>query len=457
MKKLFLLLFGILFFTPFLNAQNDVVIDESFYSYHSFNGNISTIVTQDDDKILLGGNFSTFDNIKCNGIVRLNVDGGLDSAFVPFSVFDTLELHSVNQIYIQNDGKILISSIFTNDSVFLQNNLIRVYPDGTLDSTFNNNLNASGGIFAIEILSNGSIIIGGCFENIDNQPAYHIAKLNCNGYFDDTFIFSRTRNDVIYDIEIQSDDKILIAGQLYRNLIRIDSNGIIDSTFQIDYSLLGIDDPIYVVKVVENNKILAGGSKLFKFLNNGFIDPDFTNLYGFDNSIKSIAVDTLGKYVLGGSFNHYNQYTSNFIIRLYQNGTFDTSFGIGSAFNGIVEVLYIQNDNKILVAGSFSSYNGNNISKFVKLKEEINTINIDENIQNPFSVFPNPVIDNLQINNDLIDDIVNVQVYDMSGKLVYQSLYNNQTIIPMNQYTAGNYMIIFKTSKGNFSKKVVKL
>ena len=46
-------------------------------------GTVHVVTLQSDGKILVGGSFSSYNSVTFNGLVRLNSDGSLDSAFNP--------------------------------------------------------------------------------------------------------------------------------------------------------------------------------------------------------------------------------------------------------------------------------------------------------------------------------------------------------------------------------------
>jgi len=62
------------------------------------------ILIQPDDKILLGGNFTTYDGEAISKVVRLNANGSLDTGFAPVSGPNYL----VRDITIQPGGKVVI-------------------------------------------------------------------------------------------------------------------------------------------------------------------------------------------------------------------------------------------------------------------------------------------------------------------------------------------------------------
>ena len=142
MNRLFLLFFGLSLLTPFSKAQNDGSLDESFYSQHVFNGSISSNAIQEDGKILIGGDFNMFDNLSCDGIVRLNVDGTLDNSFLP-NFNQTIDGNTLKvfKIIADNNGKILILKEFINETGYTGlGKVVRLNNNGSLDTTFNQNL-----------------------------------------------------------------------------------------------------------------------------------------------------------------------------------------------------------------------------------------------------------------------------------------------------------------------------
>ena len=64
-------------------------------------------------------------------------------------------------------------------------------------------------------------------------------------------------------------------------------------------------------------------------------------------TIRSIAIQSNNKIVLGGTFTNYLGSVRNKVVRLDENGTLDTSFNsTGTGFNGTVYVVKIQSNGK---------------------------------------------------------------------------------------------------------------
>jgi uncharacterized delta-60 repeat protein len=66
-----------------------------------------------------------------------------------------------------------------------------------------------------------------------------------------------------------------------------------------------------------------------------------------------------GKILLGGAFTSFNGVTANRLIRLNNDGSIDATFNTQiAASSGIVYSLALQSNGSIIVAGSFTKYNG---------------------------------------------------------------------------------------------------
>lgn len=87
----------------------------------------------------------------------------------------------------------------------------------------------------------------------------------------------------------------------------------------------------------------------------GTLDTTFsTNLGGgFNGNVWSVAAQTDGKVVVGGSFTAVNGVTSNRIARLNADGTVDAAFSanLGTGPDNDVLSVAVQTDGKIVLVG----------------------------------------------------------------------------------------------------------
>lgn len=91
---------------------------------------------------------------------------------------------------------------------------------------------------------------------------------------------------------------------------------------------------------------------------------------GPNDKVLCSAKQTDGKILIGGSFTIYNGTPINYIARLNVDGTLDNSFNVGTGTNNDVKTIAIQNDGKILIGGSFTTFNGLNAQHITRLNTD---------------------------------------------------------------------------------------
>ena len=216
-------------------------LDSSFTTNPGVDIHIFALALQADGKILIGGNFTTYNGVSRNGIARLNADGSLDTTFNPGTGFDDQcsPCKGVQSIDIQPNGKILVGGNFRNFNGVSRVRVARLNTDGTLDTTFNPGAGAvAAEVSKIKSLSNGKILITGNFVQYNNIAVNRIARLNSDGSLDSSFSNTAQPNGVVTELYVQSNGKIIItglfstiAGQIRRGVARLNSDGTLDASF----------------------------------------------------------------------------------------------------------------------------------------------------------------------------------------------------------------------------------
>ena len=354
--------------------------DTGFNSGSGFSGNVNNIVIQNDGKIIVGGNFSSYNGTVKVGIIRLNSNGSVDNGFNVGTGFNS----AVNTIAIQSDGKILVGGEFTNYQGVTENRIIRLNSDGSKDNSFNTGIGFNNVVNTIKLKSNGKILVGGSFFNYQGQVQNKIIQLNSDGSKDTSFSIGNGFNDGVTTIAIQNDEKILVGGEFINyqgvtenRIIRLNSDG------SKDMSLLtgsGFSSPINTIIIQSNDKILSGGhfysyngsqKHIVRLNSDGTKDTSFNIGDGFYGDIRSIVEQNDGKIIVGGEFNSYRGVTENKIIRLNIDGSKDISFNSGTGFSStVVTSIALQNDGKILVGGNFSMYQGIVENRIIRLNSD---------------------------------------------------------------------------------------
>ncbi|RUT69736.1 T9SS C-terminal target domain-containing protein [Flavobacterium cupreum] len=360
----------------------DGALDTSFTTGTGSSLTITNVEILEDDKILLTGNFTAFNGIAANRIVRLYPDGSVDQSFNIGTAFND----DVNAIAVQSDGKIILGGKFTAYNEITANRIIRLHPDGTPDTAF---LSGSGlskdAVQVIRIDASGTITVGGSFNGFyNNTEVSRLFFLNQDGTLKtDFYTGSGPESASVLALENSTDGSWYIGGsfsvfdgQNQGRIARINADGEYDTGYLS--AGIGFNNSVLKVLALENKQTMVFGnfnkfngtdsSKIARLLENGTLDDTFNfGQQGANNVIKTAVLQVDGKIVFAGNFTKYNGLISNRIARILADGTIDANFNIGSGFNNQVYAMAIQPDQKIIVGGNFSSYNNAPANRIIRL------------------------------------------------------------------------------------------
>lgn len=431
------------FFILTSSAQQPGSIDNSFQIGMGTNAIVTAITVQTDNRILIGGGFNYYKSVIRRKITRIHPNGSIDYTFNSGSSFageDSLIL----SIKLQNDSSILVGGSFTSYQGIPINNITRLKANGDLDTTFHSGIGADERVIDIALQTDGKIILGGYFNTYDGFSSNGIIRLNPNGTIDTSFHLGNGTgaglNIGIHKIEIQNDGKILIVGtfstynMIPRNYIaRLNADGTIDPTFNPGINIVGGNINSCVIQ--SNGKILIGGSfhhyntilasGIMRLNEDGTLDTSFNSSYGIGagslpySNVDGIALQEDGKIIIAGYFMTYNGILRNNITRIHSNGSIDLTFIVGNGSNNYVNSLCIQNDGKVLIGGQFQTYDEQNTPHIIRLNGGTDFANTSQSeINNPIQIYPNPAVSLIQITN--VPENAIIQLFDLNGRLFYK-------------------------------------
>jgi uncharacterized delta-60 repeat protein len=189
-----------------LNA--DGTQDNSFNIGGGASGIVSGLALQPDGKILALGKFAKFDNRPVGGIVRLLPNGGVDEIF-HCTGGDKVEVYAAK---VLADGKILVGGNFTTFNGTAINRIARLNFDGTVDASFNPNSGLDDEIIGLDVQPDGKIVIGGSFRTVEGTPRNHVARLSADGRLDKDMNPGTGTDQIIWRVAVQPDGKTLLVG-----------------------------------------------------------------------------------------------------------------------------------------------------------------------------------------------------------------------------------------------------
>ena len=171
-------------------------------------------------------------------------------------------------------------------------------------------------------------------------------------------------------MSIQTDEKIIIVGwftsynSTVRNRIaRLNTDGSLDATFNPG---TGANNYGFATALQNDGKIIFTGAftsyngtarnRIVRLNTDGSIDVTFNPGTGANHWVNTLALQTDEKIIIVGRFTSYNGTARNYVARLNTDGSLDTTFNPGSGTNNQIYFTTIQSDGKIIIGGDFNTY-----------------------------------------------------------------------------------------------------
>lgn len=445
-----------------VKINNDGSKDSNFNNIcRGFDESVKQFELQPDGKILCIGRFHAYNGVFKNRFLRLNSDGSLDNSFNVSAEPFMNENDIPWDIKLQPDGKMMVASNgryyyeYTSNFARKGGALVRLNADGSLDPTFNdlsidNYFRIRGQCLSVAIQADGKILAAGELYYGNSSSIIYLARFNTDGTLDPSFQYNL--NLSVSKIEIQQDGKIIVMAYVDNTtvkIIRLFDTGAIDPSFTLANSLSTFNRPMHISLQPDDTILLTINSpntsryKIAKLNNDGSINTAFNftpiNQYLFSDQDATVVLPN-GKilYAVTNAINPAG------LLSINSNGTTDPSFNIGTGF-GVdynftadkVAVMKVLPDGKILCGGGFRSFQDTPERSIIRLIDpSLANTSFSENENLIF--FPNPSHDILNVVD--IDDQSTFKIYNILGQEVYANKIHNQKIDISNLF-AGVYIL----------------
>ncbi|MFO0999027.1 MAG: delta-60 repeat domain-containing protein [Planctomycetaceae bacterium] len=413
--SLMLVAFTTLFLSP-MEARDPVAVqrgdvgpDESFgqggfvtTSTGEGNESFEDVAVQSDGRIVAVGTIDTSQGSELC-MIRYNTDGSLDTTFgsdgkVKTQIGTTRTRGEA--IALQPDGKIVVGGDAFNGSHY-EWALVRYLPDGELDETFGESgkITTTTGtgdhsVAVVCIQPDGRVILTGEYFVGENSDIA-VVRYNTDGSMDSSFGTNGKAefsvgpgSDRVQGTRVLQDGKIVLsgwtgafAGQVDPILVRLNSDGTLDSTFDDDGKVhvsFGMTMAVYQgdFVVLPSGKILTCGVNYIaadgnqfcalRYNPNGSLDTSFDAdgllISSVGHAGNSVVEQPGGMFCLGGNVRRGDD--SDFAVaRYHENGELDDRFGTNGVFTfsdhtreDVSRRMVQQKDGRFVIIGS--SHNG---------------------------------------------------------------------------------------------------
>lgn len=382
-------------------------------------GEIRTLATQTDGKLLVGGSFTTIHGSPRRSVARLESDLAIDESFDARLSPGT----TIRRVFLAPNGDILMTGSFSNIQGIARAHLARFKPTGALDPTFAptfvpavsaDTSREVSVVDSVAVLPDGKILVGGHFTEVDGVLRVGVARLNADGTVDRNFshgsFLSRPEDGgFATDLGVQLDGRILMSGRgntlrdIYSNtLLRLEQDGGLDNDFRAGLSQVaswGGIVPFHVglIRLLRNGQLLVveesdlsdktSGSPVIRLDPNGSEDFSFeanspwTRQRWSNRAVHAVLEGDDGAIWVGGP---------RLLARLRADGVEDatatTTLGSESPQtlieydsdmwghvrtlsleNPSVNALALKSDGHIVIGGNFISYNGRAVYGLVEV------------------------------------------------------------------------------------------
>ena len=326
--------------------------------------------------------------------------GDVDSTFDP-AVDDV-----VTTVALQGDGKVLLGGFFSGIGADTRTLLARLNSNSSVDTGFAPDISGGGSpnVNAVVVQTDGKVLVGGDFDTVNGTSRSNLVRLNTDGTLDTNFNIDI--GGEVNVILLQADGKVLIGG----NFSTVGSEAqagiarLLSSTGARDTSFLTTSvSSVSALALQSDGGILLGGNfatvdgvsrnGIARLNSNGSLDTSFNpNANGRVRAILPLAG---GDILIGGNFSTVSSQLRERIARLNSDGTVDGAFDIPVSSGGSPEVfdLAAQADGMILVGGVFDSIDGTTRSSLGRL-------NSDGSLDTSFEVGANDAVRAIALQDD---------------------------------------------------------
>ncbi|MBX3744483.1 MAG: PKD domain-containing protein [Verrucomicrobiae bacterium] len=375
-------------------------VDDTFQPGFGADATVRALAIQPDGKIVVGGDFQTLDGVVLPRLGRLHADGFLDRSFNPGSGLNG----SVLAIAPVADGRLLVGGTFSIVDGTPQPHLTRLEPDGTRAADFN--VPTDGPVRALARNAAGNLYAGGDFTRVAGTLTPGIARFLPNGDPDPSFATgSHGRTGVVAvahaDVGAWAGGTFPSWGQTgARFLVRLAPDGTPDPSFPAAASP---DGPVHALASAPDGSLYVAGAfahvgglprtRLARILPGGSLDGSFDPGPSADAVVLAAGLQSEGRVVIAGAFGLYADFPAGRFLRLDPFGQPDLTFFRGTGANDTVRALAVQPNGAFILGGDFTTIND-------RPRLRLARIHADEAFAEGFVEFATPVFTALETDGE---------------------------------------------------------
>jgi uncharacterized delta-60 repeat protein len=329
-------------------------LDTNFDAGGLASGIVQTLAVDLNARIIAGGSFTSV-STNYSSLIRLTTNGGLDAAF------SAAVTGTVDAVSVDASNRILAVGFFFNVNGFSVDGFARFDTNGAPEiPTFTPTFTPD----AVAALPDGTTLLGGFFTDPTRRLVHLTPALADDGSF-----FTNSPDSVVEGFLVQPDGKVIVFGWFQyfgtvpaRRVLRLNS----DMTLDTNFNALVDNSIVRCGALQSDGKIVIGGSfssvggevqgRIARLHPNGSLDVTFRPMIPL--SINALAIDGTQQIYVGGSFLSVNGSPRERLARLHPDGSLDTGFDPGLGPNSTINTIALETNGNVIIGGTFTNYDG---------------------------------------------------------------------------------------------------
>ena len=406
------------------------------------------------------GEFGSVEGVASQDIIAFNYDGTVDTTFNTGTGLNSFFYGGGIKLAELSDGRVVVVGQFTTYNGVSRNRIVMLMPDGSIDPTFNQGAGFSGSFNYMNSVAVDSLdriyVVGGC-TIYNGTTINRICRLLPDGTLDTSFVIGAGLNNSASAVAIDSADNVYVGGQFtsykgtaINRFVKILSNGDIDTSFNIG---TGFNNNVNNIYITPDNKVICSGiftsynsisiQRFFRLNTDGTIDTAFDVGVGSSHETRSLSILNDGNYLVSFAW-------TPSLTGLYRSEPGPNLIVISSTDGSILQRPFYSWHAAEITPGlivtstqptGLPQYGlaGNTFFKINSLWEpEIDTVfsfdpvtgKAEYNVINPLALSPNEIVNKTVLETRLTEEVNNLlNVFDPTYK-VYTALLSQVGVNP---------------------------
>lgn len=327
------------------------------------NGNVLAIVRQPDGGVVIGGGFTSINNVPRNHIARLLPGGELDPDWDPSPDGEVLALA------VDPGGAVYAAGFFNSIGGQARTYIAKLSGTGTGEADANWNVPANDSVFDLAVDSSGAVYALGSFSSIGGFSRHQLARISGNGIGQVDPSWNPAVGGFVSAFALDGSDAVYIGGsftsvgaELRNNLAKLSpgESGNVDLTWNPSANA-----SIDALTVDGDNDVFVGGSftsvggqprgGLAKVSGDGMGVADANWNPSPDGPIYVLTPDGNGKIYVGGAFTAIGGQPRSRVARLSASGSGIADADWNHPANDSVWAVSVDGSGTVHVGGFFSA------------------------------------------------------------------------------------------------------